>query len=125
MNTDRHLKYIMTKFRFGVSELSVHYYRCGSHVGKDLKCPLCGQAKENEVHFVLCCPMLDDIRKQFIPKPDNFMCNMETNIYIYAGIVTQDTFSCCWQACGKIVEILSKGAHGRVLSVFLVRRRGK
>ena len=66
MNTDRHLKYIMTKFRFGVSELSVHYYRCGNHVGKDLKCPLCGQAKENEVHFVLCCPMLDDIRKQFI-----------------------------------------------------------
>ena len=76
--------------------------------------------------------MLDDIRKQFIPKPDSFMCNMETNIYIYIYIyiciVTQDTFSCCWQACGKIVEILSKGAHGRVLSVsliFLVRRRGK
>ena len=37
------------------------------HVEKDLKCPLCGEAKEDEVHFVLCCPMLDDIRKQFIP----------------------------------------------------------
>ena len=24
------------------------------------------EAKEGEVHFVLCCPMLDDIRKQFI-----------------------------------------------------------
>jgi len=34
---------------------------------KDLKCPLCGEAKEVEVHFVLCCPMFDDVRKQFIP----------------------------------------------------------
>ena len=67
MSMDRHLKRIMTKFRFGVSELSVHYYRYRSHVEKDLKCPLCGEAKEDEVHFVLCCPMLDDIRKQFIP----------------------------------------------------------
>ena len=54
---DRHLKRIMTEFRFDVSELS-------SHVEKDLKCPLCGEAKEDEVHFVLCCPMLDDIGKQ-------------------------------------------------------------
>ena len=67
MNMDRHLKRIMTKFRFGVSELSVNYYRYRSHVEKDLKCPLCREAKEDEVHFVLCCPMLDDIRKQFIP----------------------------------------------------------
>ena len=65
MNMDRHLKRIMTKFRFDVSELSVHYYRYRSHAEKDLKCPLCGEAKEDEVHFVLCCPMLDD-RKQFI-----------------------------------------------------------
>ena len=69
MNMDRHLKRIMTKFRFGVSELSVHYYRYRSHVERDLKCPLCGEAKEDEVNFVLCCPVLDDIRKQFIPPP--------------------------------------------------------
>ena len=25
------------------------------------------RSKEDEVHFVLCCPMLHDIRKQFIP----------------------------------------------------------
>ena len=49
---DRHLKRIMTKFRFGVSELSVHYYRYRSHVEKDLKCPFCGKAKEDEIHFV-------------------------------------------------------------------------
>ena len=54
MSMDRHLKRILTKFRFGVSELPVHYYRYRSHVEKDLKCPLCGEAKEDEVYFVLC-----------------------------------------------------------------------
>ena len=41
INMDRHLKRIMTKFRFGVSEITVHYHRYRSHVEKDLKCPLC------------------------------------------------------------------------------------
>ena len=67
MNMDRHLKRAMTKFRFGVSELSVHYYWYRNHIEKDLQCPLCKETSEDEVHFVLCCPMLDDIRKQFIP----------------------------------------------------------
>ena len=31
MNMDRHLKCIITKFRLGVSELSVHYYWYGNH----------------------------------------------------------------------------------------------
>ena len=91
MNMDRHLKRIMTKFRFCVSELSVHYYRYRNHVEKDLKCPLCEQAKEDEVHFVLCCPMLDDIRKQFIPR--------SVNILVFLGLV------CCWlQPTRKLSE---------------------
>ena len=82
----------MTKFRFGVSELSVHYYRYRSHVEKDLKCPLCGEAQEDEVHFVLCCPMLDDIRKQFIPPSS-------VNILAFLGLV------CCWlQPTRKLSE---------------------
>jgi len=83
-NVDRHLKCIMTKFRFGIiSGLSVHYYWYKCHVEKDLKCPLCGEAKEDEVHFVLCCPMLDDIRKHFIPPSS-------VNILVFLGLV------CCW-----------------------------
>ena len=50
---------------------------------KNLKCPLCGEAKEDEVHFVLCCPMLDDIRKHFIPASS-------VNIRAFLGLV------CCW-----------------------------
>ena len=68
MNMDRHFKRIMTKFRFGVCELFVHYYRYRNHIEKDLKSPACKETKEAEVHFVLCCPVLDDISKQFIPR---------------------------------------------------------
>ena len=57
-----------------------------------LKCPLCGEAKEDEVHFVLCYPMLDDIRKQFIPPSS-------VNILVFLGLV------CCWlQPTRKLSE---------------------
>ena len=67
MNMDRHLKRIMTKFRYGVSELSVYYYRYRNYIEKDLKCPLCRETKKDELHFTLRCPMSDNIRRQFIP----------------------------------------------------------
>ena len=57
----------MTKFRFGVSELSVHYYRYRNHTEKIMKCPLCRERKEYEVDFVLHWHMLDHIREEFIP----------------------------------------------------------
>ena len=68
MNMDRHFKRIMTKFRSGVCELFVRYYRHRNHSEKDLKCPACKETKEAEFHFVLCCHVLGDIRKQFIPR---------------------------------------------------------
>ena len=68
MNMDRHIKCIMTKFRLGVSELSVHYYRYRSHTEEDFVCPLCKEMKEDEIRFAFSCPVLDDIRKQFIPR---------------------------------------------------------
>ncbi|WP_419585603.1 hypothetical protein, partial [Thiolapillus sp.] len=67
LNIDRHLKFIMTRFRLGISDIAVHYYRYKRHTDNDLFCPLCGEAQENELHFVLCCPMLSDLREQFIP----------------------------------------------------------
>jgi hypothetical protein len=67
MNMDSHLKFIMTRFRFGISDLLVHYYRFRKHCDRDLICPLCKNSKENEVHFVFCCPVLNDLRNRFIP----------------------------------------------------------
>ena len=64
---DRQFKYIMTKFRFGISDLLTHYYRYRKHRYSDLMCPLCKTSIDNEVHFVLCCPALNDLRERFIP----------------------------------------------------------
>ena len=57
----------MTRFRLGISDLSVHRYRYKQHTEQDLLCPLCHDALETEVHFVLCCPALDSLREQLIP----------------------------------------------------------
>ena len=66
LNIDRHLKFIMTRFRLGISDIAVHFYRYKRHTDNDLFCPLCGEAQKNELHFVLCCPVLSDLRAQFI-----------------------------------------------------------
>ena len=62
----RQLKFITTKFRFGISDLMVHYYRYRQFNDNDLLCPLCKLSEDNEIHFVLCCPVLEGIREQFI-----------------------------------------------------------
>ena len=71
LNIDRHLKFIMTRSRLGISNIAVHYYRYKRHTNNDLFCPLCEEAQEKELHFVLCCPMLSDLREQFIPAKFN------------------------------------------------------
>lgn len=64
---DKHLRHIMTKIRFGISELSVHYFRYRYHRHRDLFCKLCSSSSvENEVHFFLYCPFYEDLRKRFI-----------------------------------------------------------
>ena len=66
MNTDRHLKFIMTRFHLGISDIFVHYYRYKRHPDNDLICPLCRVAQEAELHFVLCCPVVRALKVQFI-----------------------------------------------------------
>lgn len=65
---NRHIKNIVVKFRFGISDLFVHSCRYKNVVNINLVCPLCRQATENEVHFLLCCPSLIDLREKLIPK---------------------------------------------------------
>ena len=65
---DCHLKCIMTRFRLGISDISVHYYRYRQSCHRDLICPLCRESEEDEIHFVLSCPGLRDIREQYIPR---------------------------------------------------------
>ena len=65
MYIDRHLKFIMTRFRLGISDIAVHHCRYKRHTDRDLICPLCRVAQETD--FVLCCPVLRTLRAQFIP----------------------------------------------------------
>ena len=66
LGLDRQIRNIVTKFRFGISDLHVHYYRYRIHTASDLSCPMCGAANEDEIHFVLCCPALSSLRDEFI-----------------------------------------------------------
>ena len=73
----RHLKCIFSKFRFGVTNINTHYFRYRQHNQGHLLCPYCKDAKEDEVHFVLNCPLYINIRKKFIKEqyyrnPNNF-----------------------------------------------------
>ena len=62
----KHLKSIFSKFRFGVSNINTHFYRYRVHNQEQLRCPYCKYSEENEIHFVLSCPLYKNIRKQFI-----------------------------------------------------------
>ena len=45
-NIDNHLKFVMTRFRLGISEVNVHHYRYKRHTDNDLICPLCSVVPE-------------------------------------------------------------------------------
>ena len=68
LNLNRYIRYTLTRFRFGVSDIKVHRSRFKLYNVDELKCPLCLTAVENEVHFVLCCPAFEDLRHEFIVK---------------------------------------------------------
>jgi hypothetical protein len=62
-----HVRWMMTKVRFGISDLLVHKYKYSARVNHNLiKCPLCKEADDDEIHFMLCCPALQQLREVFI-----------------------------------------------------------
>jgi hypothetical protein len=68
LNLDKYLTILMTKFRFGISDLLVHYYRYRQLNDNRLLCPLCKVGRDDEMHLVFYCPCLATIRAQFIPQ---------------------------------------------------------
>ena len=66
LNINKELKYIMCKFRFGVSDIALHSLRYSKSTQNDLLCPMCKNCTEDEVHFVLSCPYLYELRKDYI-----------------------------------------------------------
>ena len=67
MKMDRHLKFMIARFRLGLSEIAVHRFRYKTVSEEVLVCPLCKDACDTELHFVFECPAFDDLRNLFIP----------------------------------------------------------
>ena len=65
IDLDRHIKFIMKKFRFGISDLYKHLFRYRNS-DRIYSCPLCRGAEDNEIHFVLVCPVLENLRQNLI-----------------------------------------------------------
>ena len=66
LNIPTKFKFIMSKFRFGCSDIAVHYYRYRVYSQRDLLCKIFKTTVENEVHFVLCCKQLQGLRNIYI-----------------------------------------------------------
>ena len=67
MKMDRHLKFMVARFRLGISEIAVHRFRYKTVSEEDYVCPLCQDARDTDLHFVFECPALDNLRNMFIP----------------------------------------------------------
>jgi hypothetical protein len=56
----------LIRFRLGVSQIKIHKLRFSRANNIDFTCPFCN-AIENEIHFLLVCPMYEDLREFYIP----------------------------------------------------------
>ena len=61
---------ILAQFRTGVSQLNTHIHRF-SPSDENTACPLCPNAREDEIHFMFVCPMYSHIRKAHDLEPKN------------------------------------------------------
>eukprot|EP00745_Piridium_sociabile_P015462 TRINITY_DN22952_c0_g1_i4.p1 TRINITY_DN22952_c0_g1~~TRINITY_DN22952_c0_g1_i4.p1 ORF type:complete len:307 (-),score=-7.22 TRINITY_DN22952_c0_g1_i4:6-854(-) len=68
INIDSHLRFILTRFRLGISEIKTHALRYKHVDHAKLLCPMCNESEEDEIHFVLKCPVLTNLREKIIPK---------------------------------------------------------
>ena len=66
LNVNRYIKYELTRFRFGVSDIKVHRSRFKVYNVDELKGLLRLSAANHEVHFVLCYHAFDDLKYEFI-----------------------------------------------------------
>ena len=54
---------------------------------KELNCPMCKNALENDVHFVLQCPAFDDLRLNLIPSK---YCNKPCNLSLTLSLASKN-----------------------------------
>jgi hypothetical protein len=67
LTMNKYVKTALIKLRCGMSSLNTHVKRFQNNTEDDLFCRLCNVSREDEVHFVLCCACLSDLRINLIP----------------------------------------------------------
>jgi hypothetical protein len=78
---NRYVKSALTKLRFGVSSIACHRYRYNQRRDVNMLCLLCHVFEEDELHFMFCCPVLNDLRMKYIqPKYYNNPCRFRFNL---------------------------------------------
>ena len=84
LDTNRYVKRSLRRFRFEISDIFVHCMRYRSNVtAREMMCPFCTVSVKNEVHFLLCCTGLDDIRSRYIhPKYFNFASDFRLTLLL-------------------------------------------
>ena len=68
LELNKFAKNALLRIRCGMSSLAVHRRRYLKNNDSDLLCRLCHAACEDELHFVLCCQCLLDLREEYIAK---------------------------------------------------------
>ena len=58
----------LLRIRLGVSQLRSHRLRFARNAEADLACPFCNHEIESEIHFILSCPMYNELSDKYIPR---------------------------------------------------------
>ena len=59
----------LVRLRLGVSQILTHRLRFVKNLDEaDMLCPLCGEARESEIHFLLVCPAYHDLREEYLSR---------------------------------------------------------
>ena len=108
-NLDKHKRSLISRLRLGVLGLRIETGRFSQISYENRICELCKKHVENEVHFVLECPMLADVRvKHFakIPELSGISDNIEklkylcTMPYRLGNLLTQ-----LWQSRNHLIKV--------------------
>ena len=69
INMNRYVMNALVRFRLGISNLLVHKNRYKAIENENTNvCRLCFDHVENELHIVLCCQELNEIREDLLPR---------------------------------------------------------
>ena len=66
---------LLTFFRMGVSSIFSHRSRFTPHA--DTLCPLCNEYEEDDIHFLLHCPVYYDLRQKYLHIQENIPPNQD------------------------------------------------